>query len=63
MLKSNEFNSWQVSQSSSYSFCLFASLSGKDEPSLTIQTFLRSQVCPFPKNPILQAQREEPGVL
>ena len=32
MLKSNKFKSWQVSQSSNYSFCLFASLSGKMSP-------------------------------
>ena len=32
MLKSNKFKSWQVSQSSNYSFCLFASLYGKMSP-------------------------------
>ena len=32
MLKSYKFNSWQVSQSSNYSFCQFASLSGKMSP-------------------------------
>ena len=32
MLKSNKFISWQVSQSSNYSICLFAYLSGKMSP-------------------------------
>ena len=32
MLKNNKLISWQVSQSSNYSFCLFAYLSGKMSP-------------------------------
>ena len=58
MLKNNKLISWQVSQSVKQLFllsvCLFV---WKDEPSLIIQTFLRSQACPFPKNPVFQAQR------
>ena len=38
------------------SICLFFCFFETDVPSLTIQTFLRSQVCPFPKVPVLQAQ-------